>query len=127
MKILFEDGVYEEVRGTEVSPGIVRLDETPLASSADLRFGDVIEIEADAAGVSRFVRLRTRSELTCVSLIVGQEIAESRELRSALVAVSAIGVHWEQAYGGVLLLHGSPEQLAAARARLAPLVTGDLQ
>ena len=118
MRILFEDGVCEEVAATYLSSESVRLDETPLASSEEVRFGDVIEVVRHEGDVFRCVRLISRSDLEMATFMVSKKVADEKALTKALSRVTAIGVHWEQAFGGVLMLHGSAGQIAAAEALL---------
>jgi hypothetical protein len=122
MKILFEDGVYENVDVSEISRGVVRLDETPIASSAELRFGDVIEVEQGEQGVWRFLRLSKRANHESASVLISREIAGSTELQTVLSQITQLGVHWERAFGGILFLHGSAEQIGKAQLLLESLV-----
>jgi hypothetical protein len=124
MKILFEDGVCEEVEVTELSPGGVRLEETPLASASEVYFGDEIELERGEHSVWRFLRVSKRRDHQSVSIPLGSEVADSEELRSILAAVAQQGVHWERAFGGILFLHGPAEEVARARTRIAALTAG---
>ena len=124
MKILFEDGVYEDVGTSEISPSVVRLDETPIASSADVRFGDLIEVEEGEKGVWRYIRLSKRADHESASVLISQEIATSAEFQTALSEITGLGVHWEQAFGGILFLHGSAEQVGKAQLLLESLVAG---
>jgi hypothetical protein len=118
MRILFEDGVCEEVEVTHLSAESVRLEETPMASSDEGRFGDVIEVARYEGDVFRFVRLIRRSDLEMATFLVSQKVADDEAFIGVLSRATATGVHWERAFGGVLILHGSPGQIAAAEALL---------
>jgi hypothetical protein len=122
MRILFEDGVCEDVEVTSLSSQSVRLEETPLASSEEVRFGDVIEVEPYERDVFRFVRVISRSDLEMSTFLVSQKVAGDEAFTKVLSQVTAIGVHWERAFGGVLMLHGSAGQIAAAEALLRELL-----
>ncbi len=124
MMILFEDGVCEEVEVTDLSPGVVRLEETPLASSSELHFGDVIELEPSDQDIWRYVRLSRRADHESVSVFLGRDVADSRALERVLGDITHLGVHWEWAFGGILFLHGPSERVAHARALITSLVAG---
>jgi hypothetical protein len=124
MRILFEDGVCEEVEVTSLNSQSVRLEETPMASSEDVRFGDVIEVAPYERDVFRFVRVISRSDLEMATFLVSQKVAGEEALAKVLSRVTAIGVHWERAFGGVLMLHGSAGQIAAAEALLRESLDG---
>jgi ribosomal 50S subunit-recycling heat shock protein len=121
MKILFEDGVCEDVDVTELSSGVVRLEETPLASSSELRFGDVIELEQDDQRIWKYVRLSKRADHESASVLLSHDVADSRELENVLADITQQGVHWERAFGGILFVHGPPEQVAHARTLITSL------
>jgi len=124
MKILFEDGVCEEVDVTELSPGVVRLDETPLASSSELHFGDVIELEQVDQSIWKYVRLSKRADHESASILLSRDVANSMELESVLADITRHGVHWERAFGSILFLHGPAEKVAHARTLITSLVAG---
>jgi hypothetical protein len=122
MQISFEDGASEEIEVTHLTSQSVRLEDTPLTSSAGVRFGDIVEIIQHEGNVFKFVRVIAKSDLEMSSFFLSKEIANSDALKQALWQITSIGVHWEQAFGGMLFLHGSSEQIAAAEALLRKLV-----
>jgi hypothetical protein len=114
MRISFADGACEELDVTVITSSVVRLRETPLTTSENLRLGDEIEVAAESDGVRAFLCLRKSAEHETRELFLPRSLADSTALRDVLAEVSALGVQWEQAFGGVIFLHGTSESIADA-------------
>lgn len=120
MKILFEDGVYEDVDAEPLTGNRYRLLATPLSSSSDAKFGDVIELTADG-DIWRFERVFDRSSLHTLELLVSQSVAESPASRAVLEHVRQIGGEWERAFGGIVFVHVPPGSVAEIESRMAEI------
>lgn len=91
MKILFEDGVCEEVDVTTLSPGVVRLEETPLASTSELHFGDEIELELGEQSIWKYVRVSKRADHQSASILLSYAVANSKDLETVLADITQHG------------------------------------
>jgi hypothetical protein len=121
MKIVFEDGVCEDI-DTEVMTGSrYRLLATPLSSSSAARLGDVIEL-ASEGDLWRFERVLDRSPLVTLEWAVTQDIAAAPMFHELLEHVRQIGGEWEQAFGGIVFVHLPPASVAEIESRIEELV-----
>ena len=120
MRIVFDDGVCEEV---EVEPAgeYVRLLMTPLASNTHARLGDLVELQNEEGDVARFLRIVEPSTLVTLERIVGGETALSESFLALLAEVRAMGGECERAFGGIFLLHVPPPGVTAVEKRLQML------
>ncbi|HEX2836108.1 MAG TPA: hypothetical protein VHW00_24095 [Thermoanaerobaculia bacterium] len=119
MRILFEDGVCEDVE-TEPDGDFHRLAATPLSSSTDARFGDVIELAAEGP-IWRFVRVAEASPFVTLEFLLSREVAESEAFGRVLDHVRDQGGIWERAFGGMVFVHVPPETANDVKSRLAEL------
>jgi hypothetical protein len=104
MKIVFEDGVCEDIDAELVDGKHHRLLATPLCSSSGAKLGDVVELTSEGK-IWRFERVVDRSPLEMLDCLVPRVIAEARELQDLFEYVRQIGGEWEQAFGGIVFLH----------------------
>jgi hypothetical protein len=70
------------------------------------------------------LRLSKSADHESVSVLISQDIANSSNLKDVLAKITQLGVHWERAFGGILFLHGSAEQVGKARLLIESLVAG---
>ena len=68
-------------------------------------YGDIIEGEQRAGGALRFIRVASPSDMKTISCILTSEQINASGLRPFLERVVNLGGNWEQAFGGVLLVH----------------------
>lgn len=120
MRIVFEDGVCEEIGVEPLGEGHVRLLETPLASSTGARMGDVVEV-APEGSTFRFQRIVAPSVLITTEWLINAKSTESEELAVFLAQLCRLGGEWERAFGGILLVH-APLEHADEIARALPRV-----
>lgn len=122
VKILFDDGVCEEVSVSFVGECLCRLEETPMASTTEARFGDVLEFEPED-GIAKMKRI---AESSCFEMLtISLPTSDGRsEMISALVReAEAAGCRFERAYGGTLLVHVPPGVKQSIRASLEAYVS----
>jgi hypothetical protein len=100
--------VVEMLRATRVDEGTYRLEQS--SGFGEVFYGDVIEVSLlDPTGLSRFVRVVSRSGLKVSTFILTEQILESERLQVLLHRVAAVGGNWERVYGGVLFVHLPPD------------------
>lgn len=119
MRILFDDGVCEDVE-TKPYGDFHRLAATPLSTSADVRLGDVIELAVEGP-IWRFVRVVEASPLVTLEFLLSREVAESEAFGRVLDHVRDRGGIWERAFGGMVFVHVPPETVDDVKSRLAEL------
>jgi hypothetical protein len=110
MKIVFDDGVCDDVDVESLGPTRFRLLATPMASGTAARYGDVLELSEEGE-VWRFVRIAEPSPF--VTLTAG---AVDDDL---LVDLRGMGGEVEVAFGGIIYLHVPPLRVERVRRRLA--------
>lgn len=124
MRIVFEDGVCEDIDTEPMTATRHRLLATPLASSSGARLGDVVELTSDG-DIWRFERLLDRSPLVTLDMLVTREIAGAPGFLDLLEQVRRIGGEWEQAFGGIVFIHVPPASVAEIESRLSEVFERD--
>jgi len=124
MRIVFDDGICEDIEVEPLSGGEVRLLQTPLASATDARYGDAVELKEEGQ-VHLFQRITARSPLVTTQWTVTEAVAESAELQDVLSNVRGAGGHWERAYGGMMLVH-TPDRYAEKVRQALERIVGNL-
>jgi uncharacterized protein DUF4265 len=117
MRILFDDGVCEDVEAGQIDDKRYRLLWSPLSSSTSAKLGDVIELTQEGE-IWRFVRVVEPSPLETLEMVLSREVAESPAFHDLLNFVRDAGGEWEKAFGGIVFLHFPPASGAEVRARL---------
>lgn len=102
-RIMFENGDSEDLIVTSLTSNLYRLEESSFVG--EMRYLDVIRAIPLEGGSLLFKEVVTPSTLATQSWVVSKEIVESPELSKVLDRVMAIGGNWEQAFGGVLIIH----------------------
>ncbi len=112
VKILFEDGVCEEVAVTFAGECLCRLEQTPLASTTDARLGDVIEFEPED-GIAKMRRIAERSPFEMLTLTLPHVSSEG--FLTWVSNVERDGCRVERAHGGTILVHVLPDRVDAIK------------
>lgn len=123
VRILFDDGVCEEVDVSFVGECLCRLEQTPLASTTEARLGDVVEFEPED-GIAKLTRIAERSPYEMLTLMVPATLARSERFREWLSEVERQGCRVEQAHGGVILVHAPGPEVEAIRRAFGSLTDG---
>jgi hypothetical protein len=113
MKIVFDDGVCDDVDAEPLAETRFRLLATPMASNTAARYGDVLELSEEGAEgeVWRFVRIAEPSPfVTLTADAVDDDL---------LVDLRGMGGEVEVAFGGIIYLHVPPSRVEGMRQRLA--------
>jgi Domain of unknown function (DUF4265) len=118
MRIVFEEGVCEDIDAELIGGDQYRLLATPLCSSSVAKLGDVVQLTNEGS-VWRFERLLHSSPLIILEALVTLEIAQTLEFQAFLDHVREIGGVWEQAFGGVVFIHLPPASVADLTSRMA--------
>lgn len=106
-RITFDNGDSEDLLLTPLGDDLYRLEESSLLGEAMYR--DVIKAKPLQDGGLQFSSVEARSGLTVQSWIVSEEIIAATPFHAILRDVMASGGNWEQAFGGVLLIHTPPD------------------
>jgi len=97
----------EQVTATlELSPmgsQLYRIRSVPIMIEA-ASFGDIIEAVPGSDGSLRFVRVAERGGWRTYDFLLSTELMESKRITAVQEHVLSLGGHWEQVFGGVLLL-----------------------
>ena len=109
--IKYECGDSERLMLTEVGPGLFRLEESSFAG--DAVYGDIIRADRTADGDLTFHGIVERSPLVTQSWILSPDVLATERIRRLLTDVMDAGGMWEQAFGGLLMIH-APENIAKA-------------
>lgn len=107
VRMLFDDGVCEDVAVSFEGECLCRLEETPMASTTDARLGDVVEFEPED-GVAKMTRIVRRSPFEVVTLVVPSDVMASDAFRDWVSGVEGDGCSVEMAHGGTILVHVLP-------------------
>lgn len=121
VRILFEDGVCEEVEVSFVGECICRLERTPLASTTEARLGDVVEFEPED-GIAKMRRITERSPFDMLAWTVSDSLAAAETFSRLVAEIEASGGRIEQAFGGTVLVHVRPDQRDAIERAWSNLV-----
>ena len=116
VRIIFEDGSTEDLLLTAIGSNFYRAEESSLLG--EMSYKDVIQAESLGDGSLRFLKIVTPSGLKTSSWILSKDIIESDRFRAILDYVMELGGNWEQAFGGLLLVHLPPEQADTIEARI---------
>ena len=115
-RIHYENGDNEDLLVTPLGNNLYRLEESSLFGEASYR--DVIHAARRDDGGLLFLNLETPSDLVMQSWVLGQEIIDSPGFRSILEQVMALGGNWEQAFGGLVLVHTPPDRVEEIAERI---------
>jgi hypothetical protein len=74
----------------------------------DAVYRDVIDATETGDGAILFVEIAERSPLVTVSWILSHELVQSDAIQAVLKKIVDEGGHWEQVFGGGLIVHTSP-------------------
>lgn len=108
-RIGFENGDSEDLLVTSLGGDLYRLEESSLLGEASYR--DVIRARRLSDGSLLFQGVETRSDLIMQSWLLSEQIIASPLFCDILAQVMASGGNWEQAFGGLILIH-TPQHLA---------------
>lgn len=123
VRILFDDGVCEEVDVSFVGECRCRLEQTPLASATEARFGDVVEFEPED-GIAKMRRIVERSPYATLTWVVSDAVDESDAFGRLRARIVSEGGRVERACGGTVLVHVRPDTAAAVEEAFSKLVVG---
>jgi len=121
VRMLFDDGVCEEVTVSFVGECLCRLEETPMASTTDARLGDVVEFEPED-GIAKMRRVAERSPLEMLVWAISDELLASDDFQRLAAMIEGKGGVIERAHGGSLLVHVRPDERDAAERQYASLL-----
>jgi hypothetical protein len=110
-RVLYENGDSETLAMTKVGPDLYRLEESSFVG--DAVYGDVIQCKPTDDGSMLFEEIVERSKLVTQSGIFSREFLAMDRVRSILDSVMEAGGMWEQAFGGLLIVH-TPAEIADA-------------
>lgn len=126
-RLVYENGDSEQLALTRVGPDLFRLDESSFAG--DAVYGDTIRVKEMTDGALLFVEITDRSNLTTQSWILSAEVLKTERFQSILRGVMEAGGMWEQAFGGLLMVHTPPniaktisEQISNGQSLTGPTV-----
>jgi hypothetical protein len=103
-EVLFADGSSEQLSLTSLGGGSYRLEESSFFDDT-INLGDVIAAEPMNEGRIQFVSVLRKSSYVTLRWAISKKVAESEGLTRFLEQVGAVGGLWEQAMGGMLILH----------------------
>ena len=107
----FDNGDFEELLLTRLGADLYRCEESSLLD--EIRYRDMIRAIEMRDGSLLFVRVEQPSELTTHEWLLSESILQTDECRAPLEAVMSSGGNWEQAFGGIWLLHTAPDDAEA--------------
>lgn len=105
----YPSGDSERLMLTAVGPDLYRLEESSFVD--DAVYGDTIRAETSANGDLLFSEIVLRSQLVTDSWILSADLLATERIRRLLTTVTDAGGMWEQAFGGLLMIH-APENIA---------------
>lgn len=120
-RILYANGNSESLLLTSIGLGLFRLEESSLLGEAC--YHDVIRASPKADGSLEFGGLAVPSGLHTQEWLLSKALIESAAFESVLEWVMSVGGNWEQAFGGLLLIHVPPDVVGAARDRIKLLLS----
>ena len=109
--IRYASGDSERLMLTEVGPDLYRLEESSFAG--DAVYGDTIRANRSANGDLTFHGIVERSPLVTQRWILSADVLATERIRRILTKVTDAGGMWEQAFGGLLMIH-APENISKA-------------
>lgn len=98
-----EEQVTVTLELTPAGPRLFRIESVPIMVEA-ASFGDVIEVDTGADGGLRFVRIAERGGWRTYDFMLPAEMIGSEHITTIQERVLSLGGHWEQVFGGILLL-----------------------
>lgn len=119
-RIVYANGDSELLLLTSAGPGLFRLEESSLLGEA--RYDDIIRASPKADGSLEFGGVASPSGLHTEEWLLSRTLIESAEFDSVLKWVTSVGGNWEQAFGGLLILHVPPHLAETARDRINFLI-----
>ena len=105
IRLRFDGTSHETVDAVPLAAGRFRLQESPLFASDAVHAGDLVAAERLPDGTHRFVRVIERAPFHHYAWVVPQGWLASPDRAAYVAAVEAAGGRWEEALGGVLLIH----------------------
>jgi len=108
-RVLYENGDSEDLTMTKVGPNSYRLEESSFCG--DGVYGDVIHCKPLHDGPLLFEKIAEHSKLITQSWILSSELFATDRVKSILDFVMEAGGMWEQAFGGLLIVH-TPSEIA---------------
>jgi hypothetical protein len=105
-RIVLANGDTEELLVTPLGGDLYRLEESSLLGEA--RYHDVIRAKRLDDGGLQFSAVETPSGLVMQSWILSEQIINTSDFQDILEQVMTSGGNWEQAFGGLLLVHTPP-------------------
>jgi hypothetical protein len=115
--LVFADGDSELLLLSAVGPDLFRLEESSLLGEG--RYHDPIRVSRRDDNSLQFQEIVTPSGLQTEEWILSKDLMESHEFRLVLDWVMSVGGNWEQAFGGLLLVHVPPHVAEMAHSRIA--------
>ena len=106
-RIRYENGNSEDLALTRVGPDLYRLNESSFVG--DAVFADVIHVQQLPDGTFHFLGIAERSPLVTQSWILSEQVISSASIRAILANITGLGGNWEQAFGGLLMIHVPPD------------------
>ncbi len=115
-RIVYTNGDSESLLLSCAGAGLFRLEESSLLGEA--QYHDIIRASSKADGSLEFRGVVALSGFHTEEWILSKSLIESPEFRSVLAWVMSVGGNWEQAFGGLLLVHVPPHHADTARDRV---------
>jgi hypothetical protein len=117
--VVYGNGDSEQLALTCVGPEQYRLEESSFAG--DAVYGDVINAKKAEDGSLLFQAIVERSKLVTHSCFLSAEFLTTEHMRAILDSVMAAGGMWEQAFGGLLIVHAPPDFATAVLEQIKDL------
>ena len=117
--VFYADGDSELLLLSAVGPDLFRLEESSLLGEG--RYHDTIRACRREDSSLQFQEIITPSGLHTEEWILSKDLMESSKFRLFLDWVMSVGGNWEQAFGGLLLVHVPPHFAEMAHSRMASL------
>jgi hypothetical protein len=105
--LLYENGDSEKLALTVVGENLRRLDESSFLGEAV--YGDVIRVREADDGAFVFIEVAQRTTLVSRTWIMSADTLQNQRIKAILASVMEVGGMWEQAFGGMLMIHVPPE------------------
>jgi len=105
-RVAYENGDSEQLKLTAVAPELYRLEESSFAGEAV--YGDIIRVHHMSDGALLFREIAECSTLTTQSWILSESVLGTERIRRVLAKVIDAAGMWEQAFGGMLIVHTPP-------------------
>ncbi len=122
-KVIYSNGDSEDLLLQQLGPALFLLEESSLLGHGF--YHDSFRATPNQDGSLQFDRVVTPSGLCTNTWILSQSLIESDEIRAVLSDVMALGGNWEQAFGGVLLVHLPLAAVAKIQERITAIASQD--